>query len=77
MGVFQPIKPNPPPSMPAPPPQMQSSSNVIVVDTGRLKDLTSVPIDGMSHSLLLINTVDTMLKIITVGRLNHYLQIII
>lgn len=47
MDGFQPMKPNPPPTMPAPPPQMQTSSNVIVVDTGRLKELTSGPIDGM------------------------------
>jgi len=36
-------KPNPPPSIPTPPPQMPAASNVIVVDTGKLKDLSSIP----------------------------------
>ncbi|XP_054264698.1 protein FAM193A-like isoform X2 [Macrosteles quadrilineatus] len=39
----QPSKPPTPPVMPNPPPQMPAASNVIVVDTGKLKDLNTVP----------------------------------
>lgn len=48
MTVFQPSKPPTPPMMPNPPPQMPAASNVIVVDTGKLKDLNTVPNKGNS-----------------------------